>query len=314
MRRGRRTRRGRARGGGRGGARVDRRVPWVSPVAIRGSGSRAPGEARSSAHLMRASWSFRCEPLNRVAELSRSWPWFPSDPLPPDICERARGGGGAAGRVEGRVSRGRGPDARRARERESGEGRGRGARAGDPTEKMVGSRTSLSPPLPPPSPPLPEPPEFMGSSPPRRFASSSILSAARGGSWVGHERGAAGIDRPPARGPPHADARKKRPRGAKKRRGWHEKPPRGDARFGGEWGAFPRAFLTVCPYESPLAARTRAEKIRHAGVRDSLTPPSVATDPRGTNAGNPGDARGERSEPRKFQRADPERSDRSRSG
>jgi hypothetical protein len=83
---------------------------------------------------------------------------------------------------------------------------------------------------------------------------------------------------------------------------------------GGEWGAFPRAFLTVCPYESPRAARTRAEKIRHAGVRDSLTPPSVATDPRGTNAGNPGDARFERSEPRKFQRADPERSDRSRSG
>ena len=185
---------------------------------------------------MRASWSFRCEPLNRVAELSRSWPWFPSDP-PRRTSANARGvGGGAAGRVEGRVSRGRGPDARRARERESGEGRGRGARAGDPTEKMVGSRTSLSPPLPPPSPPLPEPPEFMGSSPPRRFASSSILSAARGGSWVGHERGAAGIDRPPARGPPHADARKKRPRGAKKRRGWHEKPPRGDARFGGRVG------------------------------------------------------------------------------
>ena len=263
---------------------------------------------------MRASWSFRCEPLNRVAELSRSWPWFPSDPLPPDICERARGGGrrGGSRRGEGqsRAGSGRAPRAGTRERRREGPWRARG----DPTEKMVGSRTSLSPPLPPPSPPLPEPPEFMGSSPPRRFASSSILSAARGGSWVGHERGAAGIDRSPARGPPHADARKKRPRGAKKRRGWHEKPPRGDAHSGGEWGAFPRAFLTVCPYESPRATRTRAEKIRHAGVRDSLTPPSVATDPRGTNAGNPGDARGERSEPRKFQRADPERSDRSRSG
>ena len=185
---------------------------------------------------MRASWSFRCEPLNRVAELSRSWPWFPSDPLPPDICERARGGGrrGGSRRGEGqsRAGSGRAPRAGTRERRREGPWRARG----DPTEKMVGSRTSLSPPLPPPSPPLPEPPEFMGSSPPRRFASSSILSAARGGSWVGHERGAAGIDRPPARGPPHADARKKRPRGAKKRRGWHEKPPRGDARFGGRVG------------------------------------------------------------------------------
>ena len=40
---------------------------------------------------MRASWpSFLCEPLKRVAELSRSWLWLPSDPDPPEACVGGR--------------------------------------------------------------------------------------------------------------------------------------------------------------------------------------------------------------------------------
>jgi len=68
------------------------------------------------ASRMRASWpSFLCEPLKRVAELSRSWLWLPSDADPPEACvegnargrrstwggQREEAGGGTAEAVAG---------------------------------------------------------------------------------------------------------------------------------------------------------------------------------------------------------------------
>ena len=185
---------------------------------------------------MRASWSFRCEPLNRVAgcrapglgfRRTRSRRTSANARGVGEARRVASRGGSVAGGVRTRAAR----------------GNARAAKGGAVARARATRRKRWWGAAPPCRLRFPRPRRRSGAAgvhglhpPPRRFASSSILSAARGGSWVGHERGAAGIDRPPARGPPHADARKKRPRGAKKRRGWHEKPPRGDARFGGRVG------------------------------------------------------------------------------
>ena len=65
-----------------------------------------PLTSSGEASRMRASWpSFLCEPLKRVAELSRSWSWLPSDPDPPEACVE---GGEGEGGPRGGSARGRG--------------------------------------------------------------------------------------------------------------------------------------------------------------------------------------------------------------